>query len=97
MLRASAGPSPETNESSRALAVFTSTPTWLTQLATTVSSDCLSAVCSTSCWYCPTPMDLGSIFTSSASGSIRRRPMETAPRTVRSWSGNSSRAISEAE
>ena len=51
----------------------------------------------TSCWYCPTPIDLGSIFTSSASGSCRRRPMETAPRTVTSWSGNSSRATSEAE
>ena len=31
-----------------------------------------------------TPMDLGSILTSSASGSISRRPMEIAPRTVRS-------------
>ncbi len=51
----------------------------------------------TSCWYWPTPMDLGSIFTSSASGSCSRRPIETAPRTVTSWSGNSSRAISEAE
>ena len=42
-------------------------------------------------------MDLGSILTSSASGSVRRRPIETAPRTVMSWSGNSSRATSEAE
>ena len=39
----------------------------------------------------------GSIFTSSASGSCRRRAMEMAPRMVRSRSGNSWRAISEAE
>ncbi len=33
-----------------------------------------------SCWYWPTPIDFGSIFTSSASGSCRRRAIETAPR-----------------
>lgn len=39
----------------------------------------LLSVCffwSTSCWYCPTPMDLASIFTSSAKGSANLRPME---------------------
>ena len=36
---------------------------------------------STSCWYWPTPIDFGSIFTSSASGSCRRRAIETAPRS----------------
>ena len=46
---------------------------------------------------CPTPILLGSIFTNSASGSISRLPMLTAPRTVTSSSGNSSRAIGEAE
>ena len=30
----------------------------------------------TSCWYCPTPIAFGSIFTSSASGSCRRRAIE---------------------
>lgn len=50
-----------------------------------------------SCWYWPTPMDLGSILTSSDKGSMSRRPMDTAPRTVRSRSGNSWRATSEAE
>jgi DNA mismatch repair protein MutS2 len=34
--------------------------------------------------YCPTPMALGSILTSSANGSMSRRPIETAPRTVTS-------------
>ncbi len=42
-------------------------------------------------------MDFGSIFTSSARGSCSLRPMEIAPRMVRSKSGNSSRAISPAE
>ena len=49
------------------------------------------------CWYCPTPMDFGSILTNSASGSISRRAIDTAPRTVTSSSGNSSRATFDAE
>ena len=78
-------------------AVFTSTPTAFTQSSTTASR--LRASCSweTSCWYWPTPMDFGSIFTSSASGSCRRRAMETAPRRDTSSSGNSLAASSEAE
>jgi hypothetical protein len=43
----------------------------------------------TSCWYWPTPMALGSIFTSSASGSCRRRAIDTAPRRLTSSCGNS--------
>jgi hypothetical protein len=77
--------------------VLTSTPTRFTQLSTVSSSRRFSLVCDTSCWYCPTPIDFGSIFTSSASGSCSRRAMETAERSVRSSSGNSSRAVSEAE
>ena len=42
-------------------------------------------------------MDFGSTFTSSASGSCKRRAIEMAPRMVRSRSGNSCRAISDAE
>ena len=42
-----------------------------------------------SCWYWPTPIDFGSIFTSSASGSCRRRAIETAPRSDTSRSGSS--------
>ena len=52
---------------------------------------------SRSCWYCPTPIALGSIFTSSASGSCRRRAMETAPRRETSSPGNSALAYAEAE
>ena len=74
--------------------MFTLTPTWFTQESTTSSRLFLSPVCETSCWYCPTPMLLGSIFTSSASGSCSRRAIEMAPRTVTSRSGNSSRAAS---
>ena len=43
----------------------------------------------TSCWYWPTPIDFGSIFTSSASGSCSRRAIDTAPRRLTSRSGNS--------
>ncbi|KAF5031142.1 hypothetical protein DSECCO2_630820 [anaerobic digester metagenome] len=97
MLRASTGPMPETWASSSGLAVLASTPTALTHEATTSSRARRRAAWSTSCWYWPTPSERGSIFTSSASGSISRRPMDTAPRTVRSWSGNSRRATSDAE
>lgn len=65
-------------------AVLMFTPTLFTQLSTTVLSLALSFPWSTLCWYCPTPIDLGSIFTSSESGSISLRPMLTEPRTVTS-------------
>ena len=42
---------------------------------------------SRSCWYWPTPIDFGSILTSSASGSCSRRAIDTAPRSVTSSSG----------
>lgn len=77
--------------------MFTSTPTPFTQEMTVSSRLDLREFWSTSCWYWPTPMDFGSSLTSSESGSMRRRPMETAPRTVTSLSGNSSRATSLAE
>lgn len=43
------------------------------------------------------PILFGSILTSSDNGSISLLPIDTAPRTVTSSSGNSSRAIFEAE
>ena len=50
-----------------------------------------------SCWYWPTPIDFGSIFTSSASGSCSRRAIETAPRSETSSSGSSAEAYADAE
>jgi hypothetical protein len=76
---------------------LSSTPTWFTQLSTTSSSLSTSIGACTSCWYCPTPIDFGSIFTSSASGSCSRRAIDTAPRTETSSFGNSARARSLAE
>ena len=51
----------------------------------------------TSCWYWPTPMDFGSILTSSASGSCRRRAIDTAPRSDTSMPGSSREAYADAE
>src|SRR5690625_7391266 len=59
---------PDTRDSSAAEAVFKSTPTAFTQSSTTASRVRASCVCETSCWYWPTPMDLGSILTSSEIG-----------------------------
>ena len=81
---------PDTRASSGCEAVFRSTPTAFTQSSTTASSECASLPSATSCWYCPTPMDLGSILTSSASGSCSRRAMDTAPRSETSRPGSSS-------
>ena len=89
--------SPDTRASSGAEAVFTSTPTAFTQSSTTASSERASWVCETSCWYWPTPIDFGSILTSSASGSCRRRAIDTAPRSDTSMSGSSREANSDAE
>ncbi len=88
---------PDTRDSSGTEAVLTSTPTAFTASSTTAPSDRASSVSETSCWYWPTPMDLGSIFTSSASGSCRRRAIETAPRSDTSISGSSCEAYAEAE
>ncbi len=97
MLCATLAFSPETRASRGADAVFTSTPTALTQSSTTASSERANCVWLTSCWYCPTPIDFGSILTNSASGSCRRRAIDTAPRSDTSSSGNSREANSEAE
>ena len=97
VLRRSCALSPATRASSGADAVFTSTPTEFTQSSTTASSERARPAWSTSCWYWPTPIALGSILTSSASGSCRRRAMETAPRSETSRSGNSFAASSDAE
>ena len=97
MLSASAGPTPETRVSSGTDAVFTSTPTALTQSSTTVSSARDSTGSGMSCWYCPTPIDFGSILTSSASGSCSRRAIDTAPRSETSSAGSSRDAYAEAE
>ncbi len=92
MFPASTEPIPDTRESSGAEAVLTSTPTPFTQSSTTASSERDSFTSDRSCWYWPTPMDFGSIFTSSASGSCSRRAMETAPRSDTSSSGSSCEA-----
>ena len=88
---------PDTRDSSGTLAVFRSTPTEFTQSSTTASSVRASSLWFTSCWYWPTPMDLGSILTSSASGSCSRRAMLAAPRRLTSTSGISCEANSLAE
>ncbi|CAO0825721.1 hypothetical protein SMICM17S_11968 [Streptomyces microflavus] len=88
---------PDTRESSGAEAVLTSTPTPFTQSSTTASSERDSFTSDRSCWYWPTPIDFGSIFTSSASGSCSRRAIETAPRNDTSMSGSSCEAKAEAE
>ncbi|MNV38823.1 hypothetical protein D3C71_1303860 [compost metagenome] len=97
MFSATVADSPDTRVSSAAEAVLTSTPTALTQSSTRASSARARRYWSTSCWYWPTPIALGSILTSSASGSCRRRAMDTAPRMDTSRSGNSLAANSEAE
>jgi hypothetical protein len=97
MFSARPAPIPETRVSSGAEAVFTSTPTAFTQSSTTASSERDSFCSDRSCWYCPTPIDRGSIFTSSARGSCRRRAMETAPRRETSMPGSSWEAYADAE
>ncbi len=89
--------SPETWLSSGTLAVLRSTPTAFTASSTTASRDLVSFDSVRSCWYWPTPMCLGSIFTSSASGSWRRRAIETAPRSDTSRPGSSLVAYADAE
>ena len=51
----------------------------------------------TSCWYWPTPIAFGSIFTSSARGSCNLRAIEIAPLIDTFISGYSSVASFEAE
>ena len=78
-------------------AVFKSTPTLFTQSSTTPWRASLRFFWFISCWYCPTPIDLGSILTSSASGSCRRRAMDAALLCPTSKLGNSSVASLLAE
>lgn len=59
------------------LAVFKSTPTKLAHSITTSFSDSVSSFSLTSCWYMPTPKCLASTLTNSASGSLKRRAIET--------------------
>ena len=82
---------------SGAEAVLRSTPTLFTQSSTTASRALVSFFWFMSCWYWPTPMALGSIFTSSASGSSRRLAIEAALRCPTSKLGNSSVASLLAE
>ena len=89
--------SPETRVSNGGDAVLRSTPTALTQSSTTAFKLLAKACSFTSCWYWPTPMLFGSIFTSSANGSCTRRAMLTAPRKLTSSSGSSLLATSLAE
>ena len=80
------------------LAVLTSTPTLLTQLMTTSSRELLAGRADPRrAGTAPRRWTWGRSSPARPAGPCRRRPMETAPRTVRSWSGNSSRATSEAE
>ena len=74
-----------------------STPTALTQSSTTPERASSSRAWGMSCWYWPTPMLLGSIFTSSARGSWSLLAMDTALRRFTSKSGNSWAASLEAE
>ena len=78
-------------------AVFTSTPTLLTHFSTVKSKLSDSFFCDTSCWYCPTPIDLGSILTNSFNGSWSLLAIETALLFSTVKSGNSSIASLLAE
>ena len=77
--------------------MFNSTPTWFTHRSTTPPRASLRRACFMSCWYWPTPMALGSIFTSSERGSWSRRARLTALRRDTSSWGNSAAASLEAE
>ena len=88
---------PDMYSSSETDAVFKSTPTLFTQSSTTPPSASESFFWFISCWYCPTPIDFGSIFTSSASGSCSLRAIEVALLCPTSKFGNSSVASLLAE
>ncbi|MNQ92737.1 hypothetical protein D3C85_1081710 [compost metagenome] len=97
MFFASVALTPDTYDSKDGDAVFKSTPTWLTADSTTAFKFSSRRFCETSCWYCPTPIAFGSIFTSSASGSCSLRAIEIALRSATSSSGNSVCASFDAE
>jgi hypothetical protein len=77
-------------------AVLMFTPTSLTTLDVVKSSASVKSCWFTSYWYSPTPIDLGSILTSSDSGSWIRLPIDTALRFSTAKSGNSSIASFDA-
>ena len=89
--------SPDTYVKSDGVAVFTSTPTLFTLSSTTPLKLSESLFWLTSCWYCPTPIDFGSIFTSSASGSWSLLAIDIAPLIDTFISGYSSVASFDAE
>ena len=80
-----------------ALAVFILTPTLFTDLLTTKSSASFRFFSFTSCWYCPTPIDLESILTSSLSGSWSLLAIDIALLSSTCKLGNSSIASLLAE
>ena len=88
---------PETYCNKDGDAVLILTPTWLTTFSTTKSNCSVSFFWFISCWYCPTEIDFGSIFTSSAKGSCKRLAIDTALRSSTWYVGNSSFAIVLAE
>ena len=65
------------------------TPTLFTHLVTVKSKDSLNFFWETSCWYWPTPIDLGSILTSSLSGSCSLLAIDIALLFSTVKSGNS--------
>ena len=77
--------------------MFISTPTLFTASSTTPVKLSDSFFWSTSCWYCPTPIAFGSIFTSSANGSCNLLAIDIAPLKETFISGYSSVASFEAE
>ena len=71
---------PEIFFNSSSEAVLTLTPTRLTALDTTKSKRSFNLAVGKSCWYCPTPIDCGSIFINSDNGSIILLAIEMAER-----------------
>ena len=88
---------PDTYESNDGVAVFTSTPTLFTASSTTPVRLSDNFFWFTSCWYCPTPIAFGSIFTNSASGSWSLLAIDIAPLSETFISGYSSVASFDAE
>ena len=89
--------SPDIWDSISLEAVFIFTPTLFTTLSTVKSRASLSSFCFTSCWYSPTPIDFGSILTSSDKGSWSLLPMEIALLSETFRFGNSFIARLDAE
>ena len=88
---------PDTYESNDGVAVFISTPTLLTASSTTPVRLSDNFFWLTSCWYWPTPIAFGSIFTNSARGSCSLLAIEIAPLKETFISGYSSVASFDAE